>query len=111
MPFTGFPAFLRAAATELGLPDPVVADAQRQAAISQVASLVSQAESQSPPHPDTLRRINELSAGLAVAALAALRMRQVVDASPLPVVVVRNGASEPAPSSPRRGRPLSETPA
>lgn len=101
-PFHGHPAFLADAARELGLPSGTTDDARRQPAISQIASLVSQAGSD--PHPDTLRRINELTDGLLVAALAAIRMRQLVDASPLTTVVMRN---EPAKSK----RTLVETPA
>ena len=88
--YPGYPSYLDAAAVELGLPHAAIADAQRQPAIHQLSSLLSQALEQTPRRDrDTLRRLTELRDALAIAALAAIRLVQLVDSGPPPVTVRR----------------------
>lgn len=76
MPFPGHPIYLEQARAALDLTTREVDVAKQQVAISQIASLVSQAmERREGPHPDTLRRIDELTHGLCLAAEAAILMR------------------------------------
>ena len=82
--YLGYPEYITAAAAELGLSPAAIADAQRQPALHALSSLVAQALEQTPPHHDTLRRIRELRDSLAIAALAAARITQLVDPETLP---------------------------
>jgi hypothetical protein len=94
--YPGYPPYVEQAAVELGLPHAAIADAQRQPAVHQISSLVSQVLAEGPRHTDTVRRLRELRDGLCVAALAGILLTQLVDEAPLPVTIRRaGGPAEP----------------
>lgn len=79
--FVGFPAYLDAARKRAGAEVAAADDARRQPALSQVASLVSQAftAKDSPGRRDTIARARRLTAGLGLAHEAAARMLAEID--------------------------------
>ena len=83
--YPGYPPYVQAAGDDLGFGGPSRVVAMRQPVLHEISSLVGQALARPEgPHPDTVRRIVELTEGACIAADAALRLKALVSPDPVP---------------------------